>query len=168
MTPCSGSCKPASCESRRRPPARSRAQTGEHSWGRCGGSGPSRAGGKRLVSERGTHDLGKCQPQRSICQRLITRSCGMAASAVQKIMRFRNQKARADAQHLAPAVVVGGSLNALGVVRSLSVGSMPIYLLDTTRACAAGWSRYCRFVPIPALDGKALIDALIGLAAQLP
>ena len=78
------------------------------------------------------------------------------------MMSFRSQK---DAQDLTPAVVVGGSLNALGVVRSLSAGAMPIYLLDTTRACAAAWSRHCRFVPIPALEGKALIDALIALAA---
>jgi D-aspartate ligase len=80
------------------------------------------------------------------------------------MMSFRSQK---DAQGLTPAVVVGGSLNALGVVRSLSAGAMPIYLLDTTRACAAAWSRHCRFVPIPALEGKALIDALIALAAAL-
>ena len=85
----------------------------------------------------------------------------------EKIMRFRSQKTRADAQHLTPAVVVGGSLNALGVVRSLSAGAMPIYLLDTTRACAAAWSRYCRFVSIPALEGKALIEALIALADEL-
>ena len=76
-------------------------------------------------------------------------------------------KARADVLRLIPAVVVGGSLNALGVVRSLAARGMPIYVLDTTRACAAGWSRYCRFVPIPALDGKALIESLIGLAARL-
>jgi D-aspartate ligase len=66
-----------------------------------------------------------------------------------------------------PAVVVGGSLNALGVVRSLSAGAMPIYLLDTTRACAAAWSRHCHFVRIAALDGKPLVEALVALAGKL-
>lgn len=82
-------------------------------------------------------------------------------------MRLYSQKASTDASLRTPAVVVGGSLNALGVVRSLSAGGMPIYLLDTTRACAAGWSRYCHFVPTPALDGEGLIKALAQLADQL-
>jgi D-aspartate ligase len=66
-----------------------------------------------------------------------------------------------------PAVVVGGSLNALGVVRSLSAGRMPIYMLETTRQCAAGWSRHCTHVPVPTLDGRELIDALVDLAGRL-
>jgi D-aspartate ligase len=66
-----------------------------------------------------------------------------------------------------PVVVVGGTLNALGVVRSLSAGRMPIYLLETTRQCAAGWSRHCVYVGISALDGRALIDSLIELAGRL-
>jgi D-aspartate ligase len=82
-------------------------------------------------------------------------------------MRLPNQKPKADAQHRTPAVVAGGSLNALGVVRSLSAGHMPIYLLDTTRECAAGWSRHCRFVATPALDGMALVNTLVDLAKKL-
>jgi D-aspartate ligase len=82
-------------------------------------------------------------------------------------MRLPSQKPNADAQHRIPAVVAGGSLNALGVVRSLSAGHMPIYLLDTTRECAAGWSRYCHFVPTPALDGPGLVKTLIDLAGRL-
>jgi D-aspartate ligase len=82
-------------------------------------------------------------------------------------MRLPSQKANADAQHRTPAVVAGGSLNALGVVRSLSAGHMPIYLLDTTRECAAGWSRYCRFVPTPALEGAGLVRTLVELAGRL-
>jgi predicted ATP-grasp superfamily ATP-dependent carboligase/dienelactone hydrolase len=66
-----------------------------------------------------------------------------------------------------PAVVVGGSLNGLGVVRSLAQGGMPIYVMDTARACAAGWSRHCTFVAAPALEGRGLIDALKGLAGRL-
>jgi predicted ATP-grasp superfamily ATP-dependent carboligase len=66
-----------------------------------------------------------------------------------------------------PAVVVGGSLNALGVVRSLSHGRMPIYMLETTRGCAAGWSRYCTYVPIPAHDGAEFVEALLRLGTRL-
>lgn len=66
-----------------------------------------------------------------------------------------------------PAVVVGGTLNGLGVVRSLARGRMPIYLLDNTRQCAAGWSRHSRYVRVPALDGPGLIKQLVGLGTQL-
>jgi D-aspartate ligase len=82
-------------------------------------------------------------------------------------MPVHNQNATAGAQRAVPAVVVGGSLNALGVVRSLSAGKMPIYMLETTRQCAAGWSRHCQFIRIPALDGQGLIGALVSLAARL-
>ena len=66
-----------------------------------------------------------------------------------------------------PAVVVGGTLNGLGVVRSLARGRMPIYLLDTTRRCAAGWSRHSTFLRVAALDGRTLIDALVVLGRRL-
>jgi D-aspartate ligase len=66
-----------------------------------------------------------------------------------------------------PAVVVGGTLNGLGVVRSLARGGMPIYLLDTTRRCAAGWSRHVSFVPVAALQGRALTDRLLELGTRL-
>ncbi len=82
-------------------------------------------------------------------------------------MLSHNQNAQAGEQRAVPAVVVGGTLNALGVVRSLSAGKMPIYVLATTRQCAAAWSRHCRLVRAPALDGQALVDALINLAGRL-
>ena len=66
-----------------------------------------------------------------------------------------------------PAVVVGGTLNALGVVRSLSRGRMPIYLLETTRQCAGAWSSHSEYVAVPALGGRGLIDALVKLAQRL-
>jgi D-aspartate ligase len=66
-----------------------------------------------------------------------------------------------------PAVVVGGTLNGLGVLRSLAAGRMPIYLLETTRRCAAGWSRHCTFVPVEALDGRGLINTLVTLGRHL-
>jgi D-aspartate ligase len=66
-----------------------------------------------------------------------------------------------------PAVVVEGTLNALGVVRSLSRGRMPIYLLDNRATCPANWSRFCRYVRVPALEGRPLVDALAELGRRL-
>lgn len=66
-----------------------------------------------------------------------------------------------------PAVVVGGNLNGLGVVRSLARGRVPVVVLDTTRRCPAAWSRHCRFRLVPSLAGEVLIDALVRLAAEL-
>jgi D-aspartate ligase len=66
-----------------------------------------------------------------------------------------------------PAVVVEGTLNALGVVRSLSYGGMPIYLLDSRSWCAARWSRHCRFIRVSAHDGHELADALVDLGRRL-
>jgi D-aspartate ligase len=66
-----------------------------------------------------------------------------------------------------PAVIVGGTLNSLGVVRSLAPARIPVYVLETTRRCAAAWSRYGRFVRVPSLEGHGLIEALTTLAAQL-
>ena len=70
-------------------------------------------------------------------------------------------------QSAVPVVLVEGNLNNLGVVRSLSRGRMPIFVLTTTRNCAAGWSRFSTVVPIKALEGDALIDSLIALAKKL-
>jgi D-aspartate ligase len=66
-----------------------------------------------------------------------------------------------------PAVVVAGTLNSLGVIRSLSHGQMPIYVVSTTRNCAAGWSRFCKFVQVPSLEGRSLIDSLKELGVRL-
>jgi D-aspartate ligase len=66
-----------------------------------------------------------------------------------------------------PAVVVGGDLNGLGVVRSLAHGRMPVYVLDPDRDCPAARSRHGKFVPVPALEGPGLIVALKALAARL-
>jgi D-aspartate ligase len=66
-----------------------------------------------------------------------------------------------------PVVVVEGSLNALGVLRSLGPSGVPVYLLDTTTRRAARWSRYCRFVRVAAISGPPLLDALEELAHKL-
>ena len=66
-----------------------------------------------------------------------------------------------------PAVVVGGTLNALGVVRSLGRARVPVMLLETTWKCPAAWSRHCTYVRVPSLEGEALIEALVRLASEL-
>jgi D-aspartate ligase len=67
-----------------------------------------------------------------------------------------------------PVVVVGGTLNALGVVRSLARGPrIPIYVLETTRNCSAAWSRFARFIPINAHDGPQLLRTLVELGTRL-
>lgn len=66
-----------------------------------------------------------------------------------------------------PAVVVGGTLNALGVVRSLARCGVSVYVIETTRQCAAGWSRHCSFVRSASLEGEALFETLTRLAARL-
>jgi D-aspartate ligase len=65
---------------------------------------------------------------------------------------------------MVPAVVVGETLNSLGVVRSLARGGMPIYLVCSTRRCAAAWSRHCRVVPSMTLKTDALLKAITRIA----
>ena len=66
-----------------------------------------------------------------------------------------------------PAVVVGGNLNSLGVVRSLARNHIPTYVMSTGRNCPAAWSRHAKFVRAQSLQGDALIGALLALARQL-
>jgi predicted ATP-grasp superfamily ATP-dependent carboligase len=63
-----------------------------------------------------------------------------------------------------PAFVVGGGLNALGVVRSLAKAAIPVTLVECSRRRPAVWSRYCSFARVPGLHGAALIDGLKALA----
>jgi predicted ATP-grasp superfamily ATP-dependent carboligase len=61
---------------------------------------------------------------------------------------------------MVPVAVVGNTLNALGVVRSLARGGVPVYLVTSTWQCAAAWSRYCRVVRRPTLSGPDLVAAV--------
>lgn len=70
-------------------------------------------------------------------------------------------------RYTVPSVVVGGTLNGLGVARSLSRGGVPVIVVETTRRCPAAWSRHCAFVRAPRLEGDELIDVLIELAKSL-
>jgi predicted ATP-grasp superfamily ATP-dependent carboligase len=64
---------------------------------------------------------------------------------------------------LPAAVVIGGKLNGLGVIRSLRGAGMSIAVIDSVRWAPAMWSRSCRRVVAQALHGQPLIDCLIRL-----
>jgi len=68
---------------------------------------------------------------------------------------------------MVPVVVVNNSLNALGVIRSLAPGRMPVYMVTTTRLCPAAWSRFCRVVRVSSLSGRSLVDGLKRLASRI-
>lgn len=63
------------------------------------------------------------------------------------------------------AVVVGSGLNALGVVRSLAVAKMPIWLVCSERD-AAVHTRYAKKIFIEDTAGDSLIAALLGIARR--
>lgn len=65
------------------------------------------------------------------------------------------------------AVVVGGELNGLGVVRSLARGRVPMIVVDTTYRHAAMWSRFSRHMIVDQLYGRKLVDSLLALQRGL-
>jgi D-aspartate ligase len=66
-----------------------------------------------------------------------------------------------------PAVLVGGTLNSLGVVRSLARAGIPVYLACDTRFCPAGFSRHCTLLRMPDLKGRGLVDGLLSIAGRI-
>lgn len=66
-----------------------------------------------------------------------------------------------------PAVVAGGNLNGLGVVRSLARAAIPTFVMNTTRNCPAAWSRHANFVHTPSLSDTPFVSALQQLASTL-
>jgi hypothetical protein len=66
-----------------------------------------------------------------------------------------------------PAVAIGGTLTALGVVRSLARAGIPVYLACDTRFCPAGLSRRCTLFRVPELEGRGLVAGRIGEKAVL-
>jgi predicted ATP-grasp superfamily ATP-dependent carboligase len=67
-----------------------------------------------------------------------------------------------------PAVVVGGGLNALGIVRSLGAAGVALIVVDTDPRSPAMRSRYGQKVTCSALEGQALLDCLAQLAKGRP
>jgi D-aspartate ligase len=62
------------------------------------------------------------------------------------------------------AVIVGGGLNALGIVRSLGSQAIPLIVVDTDAGSPAMRSRYGRRQVVPALEGDSLVENLLKLA----
>jgi len=65
-----------------------------------------------------------------------------------------------------PAVVVGGGLNALGIVRSLGAAGVPLTVVDTDAHSPAMQSRYGSKLLVPSLEGDALVASLLTLASN--
>ncbi len=69
----------------------------------------------------------------------------------------------------ATAVIVGGGLNALGIVRSLAEQRVPMILVCSGSGSGPAWhSRYSRHHVVRETEGEALIAALKSIAASLP
>jgi D-aspartate ligase len=67
-----------------------------------------------------------------------------------------------------PALIVGGGLNALGIVRSLGSRGIALIVMDTDSKSPAMRSRYGRKQTVAALEGDALIDSLLAMAREFP
>jgi D-aspartate ligase len=66
------------------------------------------------------------------------------------------------------AVIVGGGLNALGIVRSLGSQGVPLIVVDTDAGSPAMRSRYGHKQVFPALEGDSLVENLLKLAQHFP
>ena len=63
-----------------------------------------------------------------------------------------------------PAVVIGGGLNALGIVRSLGAAGVPLTVIDSDANSPAMRSRYGSKLLVASLEGDALVESLLSLA----
>lgn len=65
-----------------------------------------------------------------------------------------------------PAVVIGGGVNALGIVRSLGAAGIPVVVMDTDVKAPAMRSKYAKKIVVPVLEGQDFIDQLIAFAVN--
>lgn len=75
--------------------------------------------------------------------------------------------AQPDTQYDAPAIVVGGGLNALGVVRSLGRAGVPVRVLDTDAHSPAMRSRWGSAQVVPTVEGAPFMAELQRTVASL-
>ena len=66
-----------------------------------------------------------------------------------------------------PVVVLGGNLGALGVVRSLAGGGMPIFVVDKENGGVAARSRFSHFISLGSLNGNDLLQGLIDASIRI-
>lgn len=66
-----------------------------------------------------------------------------------------------------PVVVLGGNLGALGVVRSLAGGGMPIFVADYESGGVAAWSRFSQFINLLSVSGDDIVRGLIDASIQI-
>ena len=64
------------------------------------------------------------------------------------------------------AVIVGGDLNALGVVRSVARQQIPIVAVDTRSSRAALWSRHARGRLVRSLSGPEFVEDMVQLGRE--
>ncbi len=64
-------------------------------------------------------------------------------------------------KHSMPAVIVGGGLNALGIVRSLGSQDVPLLVIGTDSRSPAMRSRYGKKLVVPSLEGTDFIERLL-------
>ncbi len=64
------------------------------------------------------------------------------------------------------AVIVGGDLNGLGVVRSIARQQIPIVAVDTLSSRAALWSRHARSRLVRSLSGPEFVEDIIQLGRE--
>jgi D-aspartate ligase len=62
-----------------------------------------------------------------------------------------------------PAVVVGGQLNGLGVIRSLAAAGIPSTVVDDSLRNVAMWSRWTKGHLVERVFGRPLVDGLLKL-----
>lgn len=67
---------------------------------------------------------------------------------------------------MVPTIVIGDTVNTLGVVRSLARERIPVHLVCPTWRCAAAWSRHCRVVRIKKLTAESILAAITAISVQ--
>jgi D-aspartate ligase len=88
------------------------------------------------------------------------------SAAPSEAVQTAARRTRRNENAMVPIVVIGDSINALGVMRGLARERMPIYLVCPTWRCAAAWSRHCRVVRAANLTAESILQAITTISVQ--